>query len=132
MTLDPLNRLLNRYDTFKRLEQKGRQGRRFTALLLWYQAYRELKNAGAENGLAMAETPDLKMALIKVASDHEVSVEDFTNCRTEATGWMNFVRVFGPGAMILAGVNAMYVVETASLSHRVPLLPSIDSWMQLT
>jgi hypothetical protein len=132
VTLDPLNRLLDRYDAFIRLEQKGRQGRRFTALLVWYQVYRELGNAGAENRLAMAETSDVAVALEKVASDHEVSVEDIAKCRTEATGWMNFVRVFGPGAMLLAGVNSMYVVETASLSHRIPLLPLIDSLMPLT
>lgn len=108
-TLNPLNRLMSRYDTFKRLEQRGKHGRRFTALLIWYQVYQELNNARAENRLGMADTSNVAGALEKVASDHEVNVEDIVKCRTEATGWMRFAQVFGPGAMLLAGVNAMYV-----------------------
>lgn len=103
-----LHQLLHRYGAFEILSQWGKQGRRFTTLLIWYQVHQELKKAGAGERLHMSEVDsDVSNAIEQVAADHKVDVKAIERRRYDANGWLRFVSQFGPGAMLLPRQNTM-------------------------
>lgn len=106
----PLKRLLHRYDVFESLSTWGRQGRRFTALLIWFQVQRELEIAGDQDSLQMpGGDTDVAKAIRRIAAKHEVDSEVVQRRRYEANGWLRLVNHFGSGAILLPSKNSMYV-----------------------
>jgi hypothetical protein len=104
------SRLLETHDGFRQISRWGRQGRRFTSLLVWEQVRLDVQLARRENRTPPSET-DLSQAIEQIATIHGVDSGAIKMCRREGQGWLQLVKHWGFGAMLLPETSDLTYVD---------------------